>query len=109
MKAIIRDMQKKELPYDEGVRKIHIVTEVDFVTDAGKVAHTQVYAHVPEDFDGDYFQRQADAMQDELDLGAKLAEHKEAVARAHAPADEAIRKFQLDFAENIKLRDNVEA
>jgi hypothetical protein len=109
MKAIIRGMEKKELPHNEGAKKIHIVTEVDFVTDAGKVAHTQVYAHVPEKFDGGYFQRQADAMQDELDLGAKLADQKEAVAKAHAPADDAIRKFRLDFAESIKLRDNVEA
>jgi hypothetical protein len=27
---------------------------------------------------------------------------------AHSAADAAIRKFQLEFAESIKLRDNVE-
>jgi len=108
MKAIIRGMAKKELPYNEGVRKIHIVTEVDFVTDSGELAHTQFYAHVPEEFDGAYFQRQADAMQGDIDIVAARAAQQEAIAMAHSAADAAIRKFQLEFAESIKLRDNVE-
>jgi hypothetical protein len=112
MKAIVRNIDKAYLPHNvdaEGKNRLHIVTEVDFVDDAGTVVESQNYAHLPENFDGAYFQRQADIMQRSAD---ELVERgKEVAARQtlEGPADEKIRKFKLEFGDVVKLRDEVKS
>lgn len=108
MKAIVRNISKAHLPHNvdkEGKNRLHITTEVDFVDDAGVVVLNQTYAHLPEHFDGAYFQRQADAMQGDLDDLKARAQLDAAREEEHKPADEAIRKFQLEFGDTIQLRD----
>jgi len=110
MKAVIRNIGKQYLPHNvdaDGRNRLHIVTEVDFVDDAGKVVHSQNYAHLPEDFDGAYFQRQADVMQGDIDDLKTRAERDAKRAVEEKPADDAIRKFKLEFGEQIQLRDEV--
>jgi len=106
MKAIIRNIDKARLPHRDGQR-VHIVTDVDFVNDAGDLVLYQRYAHLPEDFDGAYFQRQADAMQSDLDCLRDRERRVSAIQEEERPADEAIRKFKLEFGEAAQLRDEV--
>jgi hypothetical protein len=110
MKAVIRNIDKQYLPHNvdaEGKNKLHIVTNVDFVNDAGEVVHSQGYAHLPEDFDGAYFQRQADVMQGDIEDLKTRAAMAEKRAAEEKPADDAIRKFKLEFGDQIQLRDEV--
>ena len=110
MKAVIRNIGKQHLPHNvdaDGHNRLHIVTEVDFMDDAGKVVHSQNYAHLTEDFDGAYFQRQADVMQGDIEDLKKRAEMEAAREAEEKPADEAIRKCKLEFGEHIQLRDEV--
>jgi hypothetical protein len=110
MKAIIRKLDKQYLPHNvdaEGRNRLHITTEVDFVNDAGEVVHNQTYAHLPEDFDGQYFQRQANSMQGDIEDLKQRAAREAARAEEEKPADEQIRKFKLEFGEQIQLRDEV--
>ena len=110
MKAVIRNIGKQHLPHNvdaNGNNRLHIVTEVDFVDDAGKVVHSQNYAHLSEDFDGEYFQRQADVMQGDIEDLKQRAASEVARAEQEKPADEKIRKFKLEFGEQIQLRDEV--
>jgi len=110
MKAVIRNIGKQHLPHNvdaNGHNRLHIVTEVDFVDNAGKVVHSQNYAHLAEDFDGEYFQRQADVMQGDIEDLKQRAAREAARAEEEKPADEQIRKFKLEFGEQIQLRDEV--
>jgi hypothetical protein len=110
MKAVIRNLTKEYLPHPlSGERSLHVVAEVDFTDDAGKVVHSQKYAHLPENVDPEYYQRQADVMQNDLDLTAKWA--KEAVQKSaeEKPADDAIQKIRqhhkLDLHEEMPIHD----
>lgn len=108
MRAIIRNIGKSHLPHNrgkDGRDRVHITTEVDFVDDAGEVVLNQTYAHLPEHFDGAYFQRQAAAMQSDIESLKDRAAVEAAREEEHKPADDAIRKFKLDFADLIQLRD----
>jgi len=110
MKAVIRNIRKEYLPHnldEDGKNKLHIVTEVDFVDDAGTVVHSQNYAHLPEDFDGAYYQRQADVTQGDIDDLKKRDEMEAARVEREKTADDAIRKFKLEFGDQIQLRDEV--
>ena len=110
MKAIIRSISKQYLPHNQdekGNNRLHIVTEVDFVDDAGKLVHSQNYAHLHEDFDGASFQRQADVMRRDIDDLKRRAEKEAARAEEEQTADEKIRKFKLEFSEQIQLREEV--
>jgi len=86
---------------------VHVCTEVDFVDDNGNLALTQTYAHLPEDFDGSVFQRQADVMQADIEDLKRREEHLKRVAEEEAPADDAIRKFKLEFGDKIVLREDI--
>lgn len=109
MKAIVRKIDKAYLPsVGPADRKLHIVTEVDFVSDAGEVVHNQIYGHLPEQFDGAYFQRQADVMQADIDMLESRAAEDAKRMEEEKPVDDAINKFKLEFGDTIQLRNEKE-
>jgi hypothetical protein len=110
MKAVIRNIDKQYLPHNidkDGKHMLHVVTQVDFVNDVGEVVLNQTYAHLPEHFEGAYFQRQADSMEGDIDYLKEREKVLAAQAVEEKPADDAIRKFKLEFADVIKLHDEV--
>jgi hypothetical protein len=110
MKASIRALDKKYLPHPvTGEPALHVFAGVDFLDDAGKIVHSQEYAHLPEDADPEYYQRQADVMQSDLDLTKRWAEEAARKAAEEAPADAAIERIRqrhkLEFHEEIPIHD----
>jgi len=110
MKAVIRNLIKKTLPHPVlGEPVLHVLAEVDFTDDAGKVVHSQEYAHLPENVDPEYYQRQADVMQSDIDLTARRIAEAAATSQSEAAADAAIQKigahYKLDFHEEVPLHD----
>jgi len=108
MKAIVRCIDKKYLPDSAGLHRLHVVTDVDFLDDSGELVLSQTYGHLPDDFDGAYFQRQADAMQGDIECLKERAKAQAALENENKPVDDAIRKFKLEFGEAIQLRDEVQ-
>jgi len=84
-----------------------IVTNVDFVDAAGTTVHSQEYGHLPADVDPDYFQRQADTMQADLEQAAKAAADAAATAQEEAAADAAAARMRhvLQFEDGVKIHD----
>ncbi len=90
MKANILSAEKQTLPrYNNETNQdeptLMVVTKVEFRTDDGSLYHTQTYAQLPEEVSKDYFQKQADAMQADIehskiqsaiDQTSKLADEK---------------------------------
>ena len=110
MKAVIRNLIKKTLPHPVlGEPALHVLAEVDFTDDAGNVVHSQQYAHLPENVDPEYYQRQADVMQNDLDLTAQWASDAAEKTKSEAAADAAIEKigqhFKLNFHEEVPIHD----
>ena len=110
MKAVIRALTKKRLPHPlSGELALHVAAEVDFLDDAGTVVHSQEYAHLPADADPEYYQRQADVMQNDLDLTERWAKEVAQKAAEEAPADAAIEKIRqhhkLEFHEEVPVHD----
>ena len=85
MLAIIRNARKEILPrYDATTRKnestLVVVVDVDYCSDGtGVVHHSQTYSFLPDSVDPNYFQRQADVMQNDVD-SAKIAIERAAVS-----------------------------
>jgi hypothetical protein len=83
MKAVIKNPRAPVLPrfhVETGptdVHQSHVQVDVDFVTDEGKLHHSQTYHRLPGEFDENEFHRQADAMQAELDHTEDNREHFE--------------------------------
>jgi hypothetical protein len=102
MQANVTNIEKREI-----AGELRIVTSVDFVTDAGELVHSQEYGHLPEEFDPDYFQRQADAMQKDLDHAAQVRKDAEEAARIHKPIDALVAgaRRKLLFAEKVNPND----
>ena len=110
MKAVIKKLTKNSLPHPvSGEPALHVIAEVDFTDDAGNIVHTQQYGHLPEQVDPEYYQRQADVMQQDLDLTAKWAAEAERKAANEKAADEAIaairQHYKLNFHEEVPIND----
>lgn len=99
MKAKIVQVQKQTLPlYDSKTQKdeltLVVVTTVEFYKDDGTLYHTQSYAQRPEEIDPEnpkaYFDRQAQAMQADVDGQAANAVLQE----KSNLADQIIQKLQ---------------
>lgn len=86
-----------------------VVADVEFYNDNNEWVHSQTYAQVPEDVDPGYYQRQADAMQADLDHAKAQAEANDGNKKRNAVADEkidAVRKHhKLDVHDSIPLND----
>ena len=90
MKAKILSAEKQTLPrYSAATNQdeptLMVVTTVEFQLDDGTPYHTQTYAQLPEEVSPEYFQKQADAMQADIehakvqsatDAASKLADEK---------------------------------
>jgi hypothetical protein len=90
MKYKILSADKQTLPRfnnqtNQDEPSVMVVTKVEFSTDDGHVVSVQEYAHLPEDVSPEYFQAQANAMQNDLDnaqatvgtqAASKLADEK---------------------------------
>jgi len=102
MQANIKSIQKRRI-----AGALMIVTNVDFVDASGKVVHSQEYGHLPADVDPDYFQRQADTMQADIEQAAKAAADAAATAKEEAEADAAIArmKHKLQFQDEVIIHD----
>jgi hypothetical protein len=110
MKAAIRALTKKYLPHAvTGEPALHVVAEVDFLDDTGKIVHSQQYAHLPEKTRAEYYQDQADVMQNDLDLTAQWAKDAEKKAIEEKTADNAIavigQHHKLNFHEEVPIDD----
>lgn len=102
MQANITSIQKRRIG-----GALMIVTNVDFVDASGAVVHSQEYGHLPADVDPDYFQRQADTMQADIEQAAKAAADAAATAKEEAEADAAIAqmKHKLQFQDEVIIHD----
>jgi hypothetical protein len=87
-----------------------VVSNVDFVDGSGKVVHSQEYGQLPEDVDPEYYQRQADVMQANIDLTERWKIEKEEVAEKEAGADDAINrvKHHLAFEESVEVKEGIQ-
>jgi hypothetical protein len=104
MKANVTSLNKKEF---NGT--LMVVTKVDFIGEGGRVYHSQKYAHNPEDVDPEYYQRQADVMQSDLDLTAQWAARDLEKEKKEAAADAAIGKIKhhLKLGDTMEIKDGV--
>jgi hypothetical protein len=102
MQAKVKGIDKRRI-----AGALMIVTNVDFVDTSGKVVHSQEYGHLPADVDPDYFQRQADTMQADIEQAAKAAADAAATAKEEAEADAAIArmKHKLQFNDEVHIHD----
>lgn len=94
MKATILKAEKQTLPRynaetNEDEPTLMVVTTVEFSLDDGTPYHTQTYAQLPEEVSKDYFQKQADAMQADIEH----AKVQSAVDAASNVADEKINEL----------------
>jgi hypothetical protein len=106
MKAIIKALSKEVLPRfhadtNRDEPTIMLVAQVEFVDESGAPAHEQSYAILPEEYDPSYFDRQAQAMQDDLDHTAASAQD----AARSAQADRILAQFHLKLGESITIND----
>ena len=102
MLATIKNIEKRQI---DGA--LHVVTTVEFVTNAGVLAHTQEYVSTPEALDPAYFQRQADCMQTDLDQAAQQKIVLDAAALEEAKADAAIARMKhtLQLGDEVRIDD----
>jgi hypothetical protein len=108
MKAIIKDLRKETLPQfnattNQDEPTVMVVAEIEFISDQGELVHTQIYAHTPEEASHEYYQRQADAMQADLDQESDPA--VAAAAQANQLADEKIAVLRLHLGDGVPLND----
>ncbi len=111
MKAILREAKKELLArFDadsgENRQTLMVTATVDFMTDDGVLHHQQKYAHLPADIDPDYYQRQADVMQADIDQAAAAATAKALTAQQEVVADAALNKIQhLVLGEELHIHE----
>ncbi len=88
MKAVIRNPRKEVLPrFDANAgpsdtHQVHVQVDVDFIDDHGVVQSSQTYHRLPAEFDMSEFDRQAQAMQNDLDNSAANKDHIDSGALA---------------------------
>lgn len=108
MNATIQSLSKEILPrFDAATNRdeptIVMVAQVDFHDDTGRLVHSQSYAHLPEEYDAAYFDRQAAAMQAELDHTSASAKN----SQRSAMADQILSRFHVRLGDGVPMNDQI--
>jgi hypothetical protein len=114
MRALVTDVRKEKLlrfdsMANRNVPTLMVVTEVQFWTDAGELAHSQTYACLPEEVDPAYPQRQADSMQSDVDHALRIRSQEADRREQESAADMAVANLRqhhkLSLGDSVKLED----
>lgn len=114
MRAEVKNVFKAEHPRLDLVSGTSVPTpvvviEVDYFHDNGDYHSSASHAFEPHEVDPEYFNRQAEIMQREIDELVERARVQSVLQERHKPADDAVeamrKHFKLDFKDEVPLAD----
>jgi len=118
MKAVVKNIVREEHPWPDNVSGATvpvdvIAVEVDFLADSGELFASQRYAFHPDQLGDDLgiFDRQAAAMQTDIDHAVVVAQQRAEEGARHAPVDARVgdlrRHFGVSLGDAVAINDRL--